>query len=249
MKVSPPDRPRLRWTNAQTVLDRFALVTYAVEPARLTRALPYGFVAEERAGTALISAVPFLDRDFRFRALPFAKVSCGQVNYRAYVTHGEQRGVYFFGTSLDSVWVHLPRVVWRMPWHRDRMQVDATWSDDDGRCTSYRLEAEGTWGTARLRAHGTGRRLPDPACFVDPVDCRAVLLDPFTGWYGRRNGRGLGRYSVWHEPLDLEEVVVDEARFQVFDDLDLVDHDQAPLAAGVQRSVAFDVHTPPVRER
>jgi hypothetical protein len=67
------------------------------------------------------------------------------------------------------------------------------------------------------------------------------------GWYERRGGRGLGRYSVWHEPLDLEEVAVDEARFQVFDDLDLLERGQAPLAAGVQRSVAFDVHTPPVR--
>ena len=75
------------------------------------------------------------------------------------------------------------------------------------------------------------------------------MLDPFIGWYGRRNGSGLGRYTVWHEPLDLEEVVVDEARFQVFDDLDLLDAGQAPLAAGVQHSVAFDVHTPPIRER
>jgi hypothetical protein len=230
------------------------MFTYAVEPTRLARCLPDGIVVDERAGTALISAVPFLDRDFRFRALPFAKVSCGQVNYRAYVRRGEQRGVYFFGTSLDSIFVLLPRIVWRMPWHRDRMRIDAAWEDvrntaEGGHCASYRLDAHGSWGTAVVRAHGTGRRLPDPACFTDAGDCRAVMLDPFVGWYGRRNGRGLGRYTVWHEPLDLEEVIVDEARFQVFDDLDLLDPGQAPLAAGVQRSVAFDVHTPPIRER
>jgi hypothetical protein len=231
------------------------MVTYAVEPARLARCLPEGIIVDERDGIGLISAVPFLDRDFRFRALPFAKVSCGQVNYRAYVRHGEQRGVYFFGTSLDSVFVLLPRIVWRMPWHRDRMRIDATWEDVRGThsgCSAYHLEAHGSWGASVVRARGTGRPMADPACFTESDDCRATMLDPFVGWYGRRNrrgGRGLGRYTVWHEPLELEEVVVDEARFQVFDDLDLLDAAQAPLAAGVQRSVAFDVHTPPVRER
>jgi uncharacterized protein YqjF (DUF2071 family) len=212
----------------------------------LTRALPEGIVAEERGGTALISAVPFLDRDFRFRALGFAKVSCGQINYRAYVRFGEQRGVFFFGTSLDSIFVHLPRIVWRMPWHGDRLRIDASW-DSGGRCAAYDLDARGSWGSAVVHARGTGRRLPDPACFTEAADCRATMLDPFVGWYLRRNGRGLGRYTVWHEPLDLEEVEVDEARYQVFDDLDLLEAGQAPLAAGVQRSVAFDVHTPPVR--
>jgi hypothetical protein len=225
------------------------MFTYAVEPARLARCLPEGIVVDERGGIALISAVPFLDRDFRFRALPFAKVSCGQVNYRAYVRRGEQRGVFFFGTSLDSIFVLLPRIVWRMPWHRDRMRIDATWDQGGRHCEGYHLEAHGSWGAAAVRARGTGRGLPDPACFTDAADCRAVMLDPFVGWYGRRNGRGLGRYTVWHEPLDLEEVVVDEARFQVFDDLDLLDPGQVPIAAGVQRSVAFDVHTPPIRER
>ena len=221
------------------------MFTYAVEPARLARCLPEGIVVDERDGIGLISAVPFLDRDFRFRALAFAKVSCGQVNYRAYVRRGDERGVFFFGTSLDSIFVLLPRIVWRMPWHRDRLHIDATWTDEG--CSSYQFEAHGVWGAAVVRARGTGRRLPDPACFTDSADCRATMLDPFIGWYGRRNGRGLGRYTVWHEPLDLEEVVVEEARFQVFDDLDLLDAGQAPLAAGVQRSVAFDVHTPPVR--
>jgi hypothetical protein len=56
------------------------MFTYAVEPARLARCLPDGIVVDERAGTGLVSAVPFLDRDFRFRALPFAKVSCARTS-------------------------------------------------------------------------------------------------------------------------------------------------------------------------
>jgi hypothetical protein len=254
MNGSPSDRPPLRWTNAQTTLESFALITYAVEPARLARALPDGIEVDERGGTGLISAVPFLDRDFRFRALGFYKVTCGQVNYRAYVRRRDgRRGVYFFGTSLGSLFVLLPRIVWRMPWHRNGLDISATWTGSveggDWHCTSYVLEAGGSWGAARFSARGTGRPMPDPTCFTDPSDCRSTMLEPFVGWFERRGGRGLGRYSVWHEPLDLEEAAVDVAWFQVFHDLDLLDAGQAPIAAGVQPSVAFDVHTPPVRER
>src|SRR4051794_11053796 len=198
MRELPQDRPALRWTNAQTILDCFALVTYAVEPARLARTLPEGVEVDERGGTALISAVPFLDRDFHFRALGFYKVSCGQVNYRAYVRHGDRRGVFFFGTSLDSIWVHLPRVVWRMPWHRDRICISAEWEGDQ-RCASYRFDASGSLGAGVLRARGTGRPMPNPMCFTEDGDCRATMLDPFVGWFQRRGGHELGRYSVWHE--------------------------------------------------
>ena len=238
------------------MLDSFALVTYAVEPGRLARVLPDGIVADERGGVALISAVPFLDRDFAFRSLPFAKVSCGQVNYRAYVRdlgrRGDERGVWFFGTSLDSVFVLLPRIVWRMPWHRDRLRIDADWTPH---CETYRFSAAGVWGSALLRLRGTGRPAPDPACFTDPADCRATLFDPYIGWYGhgglaagRCNGAS-GATRCGTSRCSSEEDIVDEAWFQVFHDLDLVDAEQAPLAAGVQRSVAFDVHTPPTRVR
>lgn len=74
-----------------------------------------------------------------------------------------------------------------------------------------------------------------------------MLLDPFVGWYARRDGSGVGCYSVWHEPLIPEQAVVDEATSQAFSDLVLIDDGQVPVSAGLQRHVHFDVQTPPTR--
>lgn len=92
-------RPTPRWCHASTGLDDFAIVTWAVDPDRVAATLPAGFVPDVRAGVALVSAVAFLDDRFHFRALPFPRVSCGQVNYRAYVRRNDESGVWFFDRS------------------------------------------------------------------------------------------------------------------------------------------------------
>jgi len=257
------DRPARRWCHAATGLDDFAIVTWALDPDRLAAQLPAGFVPEVRNGAALVSAVAFLDDRFHFNAAPWPRISCGQVNYRAYVRRpgapsrpdetGEpggtdqpdETGVWFLGTSLDSPLVAVPRLLWQMPWHRDRLRIAATWSGDE--CRSWRLDATGAWGGAAVELRGTGRPFEPPAGFVTPDEVSGVLLDPFVGWYARRDGSGVGRYSVWHQPLVLEQAEVVEARCQVFLDLDLLDPGDAPISAGLQRQVWFDVHTPPTR--
>ncbi len=261
-------RPPARWSHASTDLDDFALITWAVDPERVGRLLPAGFVPDVRDGRALISMVAFRDVGFQFRGAPFARISCGQVNYRTYVRRrgggngvggtgsgataaetgpgAAETGVWFFGTTLDSVFVELPRRLWQMPWHRGRMRIDAQWGPQ--RCESWTATIGGGWGAAAVTARGTGRRLPLPAGFEDADEASAILFDPFVGWYARRDGSGVGRYSVWHRPLVLDEAVVDRARCRVFTDLGLIEDGALPLFAGIQRRVAFDVHTPPTRE-
>lgn len=238
-------RPPARWCHASTGLEDFALITWTADPERVGALLPDGFVPDLRGGQALVSMVPFIDRRFHFRFAPFVPVDCGQINYRTYVRRGNETGVWFFATSLDSVFVVLPRVLWRMPWHRTRLRVTAAWEGDS--CRSWRVQAEG-WGRAAVALRGTGRSLRLVDGFADEEEASRILRDPFVGWYGRRDGSGVGRYSVWHEPLRLEEAEVDEAECTVLTDLGLIDPGQLPLCAGVQRRVAFDVHTPPVRE-
>jgi len=244
------ERPRSRWCHASTDLDDFALITWAVDPDRVAALLPPNFAPDVRDGRALISMVAFRDVGFHFRVAPFARVSCGQVNYRTYVTRagadGPESGVWFFGTTLDSVFVQMPRRTWRMPWHRGRMRIVSRWAS--GGCASWRTTITGSWGSAVVALRGTGRPLPVPNGFRDTDDASAVILDPFVGWYGRSDGSGVGRYSVWHERLELEEAVVDHVKCQVFTDLGLIESGATPRFAGVQRRVSFEVHTPPTRE-
>ena len=143
------------------------------------------------------------------------------------------------------------RALARMPWHRTRVRITSTWlRDGDGEhCAGWHFDASGTWGGARVVLRGTGR----PAVPLDgfgEIEWSRIHSDPFVGWY-RRTGAddsAVGRYSVWHEPLALEDADVEEARCTVFTDLGLITPSQMPVFAGIQRRIRFDVHTPPVRE-
>ena len=153
------------------------------------------------------------------------------MNVRTYVRHRDGReGVWFFGTSLDSRLVTIPRLLWAMPWHRERVSVDDTWQ----------VAVEGAFGGARIALE------PSDA----PLGQAPWLVDPELGWYPRR-GRvdDVGRYSVWHEPLPLRAAAVSESHVELLRTLDLDAVDAPPAWAGVVDTTTFDVHTPPRRER
>src|SRR5258705_14023068 len=101
-------RPRLHGFDATTTLRDFALVTFVVDPARLTTLLPAELRAEVRRlddgrEAAFVSAGSFRDIDFRFAIAPLVRASFFQTNYRAYVRGPDgRRAVFFFGTTLDS---------------------------------------------------------------------------------------------------------------------------------------------------
>jgi hypothetical protein len=240
-------RPARRWFHASTGLDDFALVTWPADPERLGRLLPAGFEPDVRAGVALVSAVAFRADHFRFNVAPWPRVSGGQVDYRAYVRRGDETGVWSLGSSFDNALVAVPRMLWRMPWHRDRVGIVAEWDGDAG--PSWRLGVTGAWGEAAIALRGTGGRFVPPAGFADATAVSAVLLDPVVGWYGRRDGSGVGRYSVWHPPLEPVPAEVDAADARVLTDLGLVEPGAGPVSAGLQRRVHLDVHTPPTRVR
>lgn len=233
-------RPPIRWGHATTELRDFAIISYAVDPERLAGVLPAGFEVDLFGGAGLVSAVPFLDRAFHFRWMPLVRIDCGQVNYRAYVRYRGVRGVWFFGTSLDHWLVAWPRVAWRMPWYRDRVRIDARW--DGNALRSWSLVADGAWGSARCEL--TPGEANPIAGFVDLDHVREALCHPLVGWYTRADGQ-LGSYSVWHEALDPLPCRVVSARFDVFERLGLVAADPAAHSAFVQRSIHFDIHTPP----
>lgn len=186
--------------------------------------------------------VAFRSRGFHFRAAPFARISCGQADYRALVRRGEERGVWFFGGSLSSRLVDVAGTLWKMPWHYTSIDITASHGDATGR---WKFDATGDWGTATVALIHTGRPFAAPD-FGDSTEAASALVDPFVGWYPRRDG-GVGRYSVWHEPLQLGEAIAETARCDVFEGLGLIDNEQQPISAGMQRRIRFDIHTPPTR--
>lgn len=248
-RFQPSDlsRPSTRWIDVTTTLADFAIITFAVDPAALSRLLAPGFAPDiftmaDGSRRALVSAVPFRDLDFRFGAAPWLRFAFGQTNYRAYVTYRGQRGVWFFGTSLATPYVAIPRYLWKLPWHHARMRFDTRWSD--GHCEYYRLATSGRWGAAELELHSTDEPLGRLDGFVDAEETAVVLTHPLSGYFYRRDGR-LGSYAVWHDRLQLHHAVARRARFAVFEQLGLVAPDTAPHSVLVQHTTEFIILLPP----
>ena len=244
-------RSRLRWLDAATTLQDFALVTFDVDPGRLAGALPAGLLPEVRTlddgrQRGFVSAVSFRDVDFRFAVAPWLRVSFFQTNYRTYVRGPDDvPSVFFFGTTLDSPLVGMPRYLWGMPWHPGSTRIEAAWTAD-GVCSGYRHRCRGRWGGADVELVGSGEPMDRLDGFADKDDAAHIVTHPLDGWFLRPDGR-LGRYAVWHDRLRPTLGTARRARYAVFEDLRLVEPGAEPHSVLLQRSIEFDVLLPPHR--
>jgi len=243
-------RPVAAGIDAVTTLRHFAIVTYAVPPARLRPLVDERFdldcIEVDGASRALLSVVPFEDQDFRAAALPSPRLRCGQTNYRIYVRDGAgRRSVWFLGTVLGSWSVVIPRYAWRLPWHYGRFTF-ACRQEPSGRYSRYRVETRSRWAPARLELSDDVQDASVFPGFPDDETARVILTHPLTGYYTRTDGR-LGTYSVWHDRLFLRAGRVVSAEFGLLDRLGLVPlAEQArPYNVLIQPSTEFVVKLPP----
>ncbi|HEX7240260.1 MAG TPA: DUF2071 domain-containing protein [Longimicrobiaceae bacterium] len=236
-----------------TTLRHFALVTYAFPPERLLPHLHPRFEPETVPGPggaprALLSVVPFEDADFRFAALPRPRWRFGQTNYRVYVRDRAtgERAVWFFGTSLDSWTVAVPRRLWKLPWHRGRIRFDTDWDAAAGRYARYRMTTESAWAPVEMELEDTGLPVAECAGFAELETALLVLTHPLRGFYHRRDGR-LGSYSIWHDRLRPSVARLAHARFDLLDRLGVVPfvEQREPHSVWVQHETEFQIRLPP----
>jgi hypothetical protein len=233
-------------TVTTTFLD-FAIVTFAVEPERLTALLPQGFDAEvftldDGSRRSLVSAVSLRNVFFGLKSLPRARFTFSQINYRAYVRYRGERAVWFFGTMLGSpAAVAIPRYVWGLPWHGAHITLLATWRGE--LCERYALDARCRWGTASLQCAGTAQPMGRLDGFADAEETSIVLTHPLRGYSRHRDGR-IVAYTVGHHRLAMTRAIPQEAHFSVFADLDLR-AGAHPHSVLLLRDTQFIVELPP----
>lgn len=242
--------PRADLSTVDTVLRHFCLINYAVDANHLQSLIPADRFEVMRfdfgkGPQGLVSAVPFLDADFHFEFCPPLKLSFFQTNYRAYVmdrTTGEPV-VWFFGTTLGHSVVHVPRTLWKIPWHPARYSAEI---DTDG----LRLRASSYWSELRLQLEVSNEEVAEHPGFAGEDDYRLVLTHPAEGFFRRLDGE-LGTYSVWHELIPLRRATVKHAYFGIFEKLDLLTKQEMmnPVSALVCDETRFKVLLPPRRLR
>jgi len=248
-------RPPLAGIDVLATLEHFAIVSYAVDPDRVRPLVPRRFeidclVDSPGGWLALVSMVPFEDQDFRFAAAPWLKYRFGQTNYRTYVTDREtgERAVWFFGTTLDSWSVVVPRYGWRMPWHLGRMRFDCAYDPADGRYSRYRMTTTSDWAPVELDLEDSGQPVGELRGMADFEAGLVALTHPLVGVYARRGG-GIGTYRIWHDRLQCNVGRCVRARIGLFDRLGLVPYteQQAPHSVLIQHRTEFAIYLPPRR--
>ena len=222
-------RPAPSGIDIDCKLKHFAIITYAIDAERFAGLFPPRFQLDsviingEQKG--LLSVVPFMDVDFTSAVYPFPVFTMGQTNYRIYIidtTTGE-RCVWFLGTTLDSWTIMVPRSVWKLPWHRGKINFNCHF-DPLSKCYQhYEMHTQSDWAPAQV-----------------------YLTRPLAGFYYRRNGK-LGNYRVWHDRLDVKPAKLESAQFGLLSRMNLVNQDeqQHPYSVLLQSINEFTIYLPP----
>jgi hypothetical protein len=246
-------RPPLSRRDAVATLEHFAIISYAVDPGRVRphvhpRFEIDCFVNAPAGPQTLVSMVPFEDQDFHFVGAPWLKRRFGPTNYRTYVIDREtgERAVWFFGTSLDSWSVAVPRYVWRLPWHRGRIHFDCEYDPAAARYTRYRMHTASRWAPVELELEDTGQPCTELCGLTDFEAGWVTLTHPLLGVFYRRDGQ-LGSYRVWHDRLCCNSGRCLRARIELFDRLGLVPYNEQRAAHSVliQHRTEFAIFLPP----
>ena len=226
----------------------FALINYAVPKSRLQPYIPTERFAIpefdiDGKQQAMLSVVPFVDADFSFyRLLPWFKFRFPQTNHRVYVIDKatNEPVVWFFGTTLGSLIVHLARALWRIPWYRARYEVDCTFDETIGRYTSYQMRINSDWCAAEIELEDTGQ----PVELSDAE--RLILTHPVDGYFYRLDGR-VGTYSVWHELIPLTTGKPRHLYFSLYEELGIMSREemQKPHSIFLCSRIPFDIYMPP----
>ena len=248
-------KPALSPGDVVATLQHFAIVSYAVPARRVRPHVDPAFDLDcfpSPSGEPLVwvSMVPFEDQDFHFVAFPRLRFRFGQTNYRSYIIDRStgQRAVWFFGTTLDSWTVAVPRFVWKLPWHRGRIRFHCDYDSATRRYTRYQMTTDTGWAPVELALEDLGQAVTSLDGFTSVEAALVALTHPLIGVYYRRDGR-LGTYRIWHDRLHCTAGRVLHARIGLFDRLGLVPYDEQarPHSVLLQRQTEFSIYLPPDR--
>ena len=244
---------RLGLIDVRSDLLHFALITYALPAERLRPYIPSDFDIPtfliNGQQMALMSAVPFLDADFRFPCIaPFIGWSFGQTNYRVYIVDKAtgEHCVWFFGTSLGSWVVHIAKTLWGIPWHHAQYSVKCNYNSERLRYDHFQYSIKSEWATAEIDLIDTGNPMQLNGAFRSLDEQILILTHPIAGYFKHQDGN-TATYSVWHDEIPFTIGMSKNLYFSLYEKLGLLTRAemQSPHLVLICPKVTFDVHLPP----
>ncbi len=241
--------------DVHATLQHFAIISYAVPCDRVRPHVDARFELDSFRDAkgqprVWVSMVPFEDEAFRFACARWPRFSFGQTNYRTYVKDPatDKHAVWFFGTTLSSPTVAVPRYLWKLPWHHGRITFECSFNEHERRYTRYRMTTRSDWAPAEIELEDSGEPVSELEGIADFEGGLVALTHPMMGVYYRRDG-ALGTYSIWHDRLAANSGRIIKAKIDLFDRLKLVPfaEQQLPHSVLIQRRTEFAIFLPPRR--
>lgn len=241
--------PQDRFLNANTDLEHFALINYAFPVERLRPFIPTEFEIVtwviDGKEQALMSAVPFVDRNFCFKNLRIlGKYSFGQINFRVYVRYKGENCVWFLGTVLGSMYYLIPNRLWQMPWYYGNFNIETVY--EDSRYEKYKIEVKSKMASSRIDLIDKGEEFTLAPGFSSMEEMKLIMTQPLEGCYLKRN-KNIGSYRIWHGELKMKIANAKDLYFQLFEDLKLLNKEemQKPHSVWITPKTFFEVELPP----
>ena len=247
-------RVELTGIDVRTRLQHFALINYAIPKERLLPHIPQDrfilpeFIINDKK-FCLMSAVPFLDIDFFFPKLfPFLKFSFFQTNFRVYVIDKQtmQHSVWFFGTTLGSKIVNIPRYAFRLPWHYAKYNTSIKLNSYNNKYETYKITSQSKFCSSEIILQDTGEQINLQKGFQSLDEQYLILTHPIDGYFYRTDNQ-LGTYSIWHDKMNIRLAKSEKLYFSLYENLGLLSKEEMnyPHSIFICPEILFEVHLPP----
>lgn len=241
------------YLDVNTELEHFAIISYRVPIEKIAPLIPKPFklwtYIENGREYALVSAVPFKDKDFSFyRISKLIKFSFFQTNFRTYILDERDNtySAWFFGTTLGSITSIIPQKVWKMPWRYAKYQF--SFKKHNEIYSEYNMTLKSKLGNGIINILGTGKEMPLLEGFNSIEEQIHILTHPIIGYYNISN-KELGTYEIWHPKIKLSNGRSNELYFELFEKLGFLNKTEMnnPHSILISPRVEFDILLPPKR--
>jgi hypothetical protein len=239
------------YLDVNTELEHFAIISYKVTLEKIEHLIPKQFklwtYIENEKKYALVSAVPFKDRDFSFyRISRFPKFNFFQTNFRTYIIDERDKSysAWFFGTTLGSIASIIPKKIWKMPWEYAKYKFSFIKNNDH--YSEYKMEFKSKLGNGTIEIESTGNKVKLLDGFKSIEEQIHILTHPIIGYYNISNDE-LGTYEIWHPEIDLKEGKAKHLYFELFEKLGFLTKLEMnnPHSVLITPKIEFDILLPP----
>ena len=249
------NRAKRSLLDVNTKLEHFAIISYKVSVEKIQHLIPKPFklwsFIEKGTEYALISAVPFKDKDFSFyRLSKNPKFNFFQTNFRTYIIdeRNDAYAAWFFGTTLGSFTSIIPEKLWQMPWKYGRYKFQYKLNKNE--YSEYKMTFKSKQGNGLVDIKNTGNEVKILQGFNSIEQQIHILTHPVIGYYDL-NENEFGTYEIWHPKMDLKEGISNNLYFELFEKFGFLTKKEMknPHSVLITPQIEFDILLPPRREK